>query len=63
MCACTRSHTFPTALQFEVWRISWPWWDRQEWDVCADNPARAESADEYLGLPPRGVIGSPRNLS
>ena len=21
------------------------------------------AADEYLGLPPRGVIGSPRNLS
>ena len=26
-----------------IWRISWPRWDRQEWDVRADNPARAES--------------------
>ena len=77
MCACARSHTFPAALQFEVymayelavvgpagvgcarahihthfqllcssryiWRISWPRWDRQEWDVRADDPAHAES--------------------
>ena len=84
MCACARSHTFPAALQFEVymayklavvgpagvgcvrahvhthfqllcssryiWPISWPWWDRQEWDVCVRTFTHISSCSAVRGI-------------
>ena len=84
MCTCARSHTFPAALQFEVymayklavvgpagvgcvrahvhthfqllcssmyiWRISWPWWDRQEWDVHVRTFTHISSCSAVRGI-------------
>ena len=62
MCTCTRSHTFPAALQFEVWRISWPWWDQQEWDVRVRTFTHISSCSAVRGMAYKLAVVGPAGV-